>query len=545
MSDQQRRSGKLPGQEARLGTRLGVRPTLVDLAAVLVLAIAVRLVLLGSAPTFVISHDSPEYFDAGYRLAQGGEFSLPLKRPPLYPVFLAAAAALVGPSLQSIALLQHALGLVAVVLVYWLGRLAFGRGTGLLAAGLTALNGAMLLMEHTLISEVLFAPLLLGFLLALVLGLRGRGRWHFLLAGLLLGLAALTRPATQAVVPLVIVAVVLAPLSWRPRLLAVGLILAGFAATILPWMLRQQATYGTFAITSGAGDALYTRIRKYDEGFVFRDLSPRDRNDRAAQVRRRTLQLARVEESGREVRGALRAEYGLTEAQSDAALRDAVTQVIRQQPAHYLVGTSRMFLRLFLAYDDMFDALWHSRWRVTYEREWPEAARTQLLSRDVPAGSDRQLTEMLLGLYQDRNLSLPVLALFLIGGGRCLSGRERRWLLLVPAIVVSQLLLYVALDGPLPRYRFPFQPMITLLAAAGLTFLLGWLWAALERVDRSLLTRGGRRLPLVLPLPRAASLASEGVPGRQRAAPEQPEAALHQPGGDDRRDPGEQHERQI
>jgi hypothetical protein len=48
----------------------------------------------------------------------------------------------------------------------------------------------------------------------------------------------------------------------------------------------------------------------------------------------------------------------------------------------------------------------------------------------------------------------------------------RRGLLLLPLIAATQLLLYVALDGPLPRYRYPMQPLITLVASAGLTLML-------------------------------------------------------------------------
>jgi 4-amino-4-deoxy-L-arabinose transferase-like glycosyltransferase len=182
----------------------------------------------------VVPHDSPDYFNAGYRLIWDGDFPLPLKRPPLYPVFLAGAVGLVGSNLQVIALLQHLLGMVVVVLVYWLGRLAIGRGTGLLAAALTAINGSLLLMEHSLMSEVLFTALLLAALLSLLIGLRGRGTATFLVVGLLLGLAALTRPAAQAILPLAIAAVVLTPLRWQPRLLATSLVRLATARPCCP-----------------------------------------------------------------------------------------------------------------------------------------------------------------------------------------------------------------------------------------------------------------------------------------------------------------------
>jgi hypothetical protein len=69
--------------------------------------------------------------------------------------------------------------------------------------------------------------------------------------------------------------------------------------------------------------------------------------------------------------------------------------------------------------------------------------------------------------------------LFVLGSLRCFIGL-RRGVPLLPLVVVSQLLLYVALDGAVFRYRYPLQPVITLLACAGLTLMTStvWSWAA-------------------------------------------------------------------
>src|SRR5215211_1101555 len=112
--------------------------TLAGLALILALAVTLRLVLISHARPFVLSHDSEEFFTAGYSLVQTGEFPLPLKRAPLYALFLAGNVASFGPSLEAVAVVQHVLGLLTVVLVYLLGALAFGRLTGLLAALATA-----------------------------------------------------------------------------------------------------------------------------------------------------------------------------------------------------------------------------------------------------------------------------------------------------------------------------------------------------------------------------------------------------------------------
>ena len=64
--------------------------------------------------------------------------------------------------------------------------------------------------------------------------------------------------------------------------------------------------------------------------------------------------------------------------------------------------------------------------------------------------------------------------LFLLGTARCVASL-RTWglaLTILPLVVCSQLLIYAALDGPLFRYRVPTQPLITLIAAAGFTYLV-------------------------------------------------------------------------
>jgi 4-amino-4-deoxy-L-arabinose transferase-like glycosyltransferase len=96
----------------------------------------------------------------------------PIKRAPLYPFFLAGVIRVLGPSLETTAIVQHALGLVTVVLVYLLGAVAFGRPTGLVAALGAATCRALLLTEHTVASEAVFTPLLVGSLLLVLLGIR-------------------------------------------------------------------------------------------------------------------------------------------------------------------------------------------------------------------------------------------------------------------------------------------------------------------------------------------------------------------------------------
>jgi 4-amino-4-deoxy-L-arabinose transferase-like glycosyltransferase len=442
--------------------RLFTFPSVLVLGSILLLAAAVRLVFLARAPAFVLFTDSADFFQAAYFLSQTGEFPLPLKRAPLYPIFLSLPIRAIGPSTEVTVLVQHLLGLGCVVLVYLLGAVTFNRPTGLLAALGVAINGSMLLMEHTINAEALFTPLLLSALLLFLLATRSGRLALFACAGLILGLSALTRPVAQAILPLFIAAAFFQPRAWWPRLAAVGLVCIGFLLIIMPWVLRNRALYGVTAISGGAGDSLVERIHRHDLGFDFHDRSGTDLDSDDAWVRARIYQLG--EDPGRgvtRIREVVQAEFQLTDAQADLAMRAAALHVIQQQPGYYLSSTATMFVELALGVERTLDEFWVRRANQEYT-------------------ADRAVVEALTNIYHDRHIGGLVVALFLIGTVTCWV-LGRRSFLLLPVIVVSQMLIYVALDGPVARYRYPMQPLITLVACGGLTFLLGTLASSQPR----------------------------------------------------------------
>jgi hypothetical protein len=450
----------------------------IALGLILLLGLAIRVVLVARAPAFIIPVDSGDFFLAGWELGQRGEFPLPVKRAPGYPFFLAGATSLVGPNLEAVVALQHLLGLASIVLVYLLGALAFGRPAGLLAALGTALNGGLLLIEHSIMSEALFAPLLPLALVAVLVALRQRRLPLFMLAGLALGAAALTRPTGQTVLPLALVALVLALPSWRRRLLAAGVLCLGFALVVSPWVLRNKAVHGVTAISSGMGDALFSRTRRHDLGFDYRDRTKEKLEREQAHIRNRVFELARTHRLSREMRAALQDEFGLTNLQADAALRDASLLVIRQEPGYYLLGTAGWFAKLLLGFEKPLDDFWETRTKPKHTKDWPDEAMFVFGdSSRWTDGEDAAIVNAVTSTYEDHRLGGPLMAvLLLLGAIRGVVGwRQGFWLL--PAVLASQLLLYVAIDGPLFRYRTQLQPLITLVAAGGLTWLLALVWS--------------------------------------------------------------------
>jgi tetratricopeptide (TPR) repeat protein len=198
----------------------------------------------------------------------------PCLRPPGYVWFLAAVFGVSGGSYAAPRVAQHLLGLLTVVLVYLLGRRAFGVLAGRYAAGLTALHWGLLYFEGELHAEALLLPLLLGGLL-LALGGAERAR-SAALAGLVLGLACIVRPNALLVLPCVTLW-----LAWtrgrragaRAGLGAAALLLFGGLVGIAPATLRNWRASGELVpITTAGGINLWLGNHAGASGFIDSDL---------------------------------------------------------------------------------------------------------------------------------------------------------------------------------------------------------------------------------------------------------------------------------
>ena len=134
-------------------------------------------------------------------LAGGGQSAF--ARPPLYPWFLAFIYGTVGRDQGAVVWAQFTLGLLAVVPVWLLGLRWFGRGPAALAAWITALYPLRIFFEGEILAATLFGFLVAWGVWLLWSGLRDGGAGRFFLSGLVMGLAALTRPNVLLALPFV------------------------------------------------------------------------------------------------------------------------------------------------------------------------------------------------------------------------------------------------------------------------------------------------------------------------------------------------------
>lgn len=165
-------------------------------------------------------------------------------RAPAYPAFLAVVYRISGLEGRLLAarLVQAALMAIIAPLTYFLARRTFPdeERIGRFAAGVIAFYPFLLVYPLGLLTENLFLPLFLGSVLALLRAGETRKTRDFLLAGLLLGLAVLTRSVALAVAAAAVLWVWLATRDRKGALLLVVCV----TAVTAPWIARNSLLHG-------------------------------------------------------------------------------------------------------------------------------------------------------------------------------------------------------------------------------------------------------------------------------------------------------------
>ncbi len=232
------------------------------LLTILALGAALRLALWAAALEMPLNiWDERDYDTLAVNLVRHGEFAFTpgtpaTLRPPLYPAVVAGVYAVFGvQNYAAVRLLQAALSLINVLLLYRLGAEAHSRRAGLWAAGLFAFYPSLLGFNNLLLTETLFTLLLCAFVYLTVRALRTGSLPGLAAAGLALGLAALTRSVVWLFPPVLAVFLLVA---WRGtlgrRALAALGVVAAFALTVAPWAVRNTRLEKTFVAIDTMGD---------------------------------------------------------------------------------------------------------------------------------------------------------------------------------------------------------------------------------------------------------------------------------------------------
>ncbi len=237
-----------------------------SLLIIVLIALVGRLAILpwfnGIPPKTV---DEVEFNKLAVSIVQRGEYAYtPGKstsmRPPLYPTFVAGVYAVAGAeNFQAVRLTQILLSLLTVVIVYRLAREMFDRTASVAAAATCAAYPSLWGHSYLLLTEVLFTFLLCSSLLFIVRFLRTRRLVEIAGAGLLLGLASLTRSAMFFFPPAMILLLLCnRQLSWGRRFAAAAVFVTAFSGAVGPWLVRNARLQGTpTLIDSSSGRILH------------------------------------------------------------------------------------------------------------------------------------------------------------------------------------------------------------------------------------------------------------------------------------------------
>ena len=230
-------------------------------AAVFSVALTVRLVYLNqiaNMPTFDFPDMDEAYhvYLAKYINATGGLGKEAFFRAPLYPYMLAFLLKVSHNSLYITRLIQVIYGSFIPVLTYFLGLKFLGRRSSYWTGGIAAIYPTFMYYDSTL----LITSLMILFTLVLVLQLHrcqeNPSFSSFALAGMILGLAGLTRPNILLFGPALIVWIWLAirpAIGWKKAFVRYGLMGIVCLFTILPVSIRNYVVSGDFVFIAWQG----------------------------------------------------------------------------------------------------------------------------------------------------------------------------------------------------------------------------------------------------------------------------------------------------
>ena len=225
------------------------------LAAIIFVSLALKMVLALSVEPITPQNDENDYLNHARQIVDRQRYPEAF-RPPLYPTFLALLFG-TGCSTQEVRVAQVVLSTFSMILVFATVSSVLTLGSARVAAALVAFDPVQIGFSNLFWSETLYVFLLLSASYLLIQRFRTRRSANWVLGGIALGLAGLTRAQILTFLP-----VLLVWLWWEQRrqrecfaraMTSCALILAGCAVVILPWSIRNLHATGAFVLVDTNG----------------------------------------------------------------------------------------------------------------------------------------------------------------------------------------------------------------------------------------------------------------------------------------------------
>jgi 4-amino-4-deoxy-L-arabinose transferase-like glycosyltransferase len=187
-------------------------------------------------------------------------FGLSMLRTPVYPLYLSFTHLITDSRIIGPMTIQVLIGVAVVYVTYRLALSLFGRSVALWAAAILAIDPVSVIYSSLILTETLYAFFLVG--AVLLLWRPQDNRWtRALAAGVLLGLATLTRPVSIYLSVVVAVGyLILERQDLRKAGLVVVAFLIGFGVVAGGWIIRNDVMGGVATISTIEGyNILYYR----------------------------------------------------------------------------------------------------------------------------------------------------------------------------------------------------------------------------------------------------------------------------------------------
>jgi 4-amino-4-deoxy-L-arabinose transferase-like glycosyltransferase len=204
----------------------------------------------------VVVADQAHYITSGTNLISGLGFTNPAGEPevwfpPLYPILIGLLAVLMRDGLVAAKVISLVASVVWVVAVYRTGTAIGHQRAGLVAAILLLCQPDRALFSVLSMSQGLFSALLWSAMAVHVSDLNDQRPSTAPVTGLLLGLAALTRP--EAILPTALLIFAAGWRHWRNparrSIMRTALVAGCFALVVAPYSLYLYRVTGSFSLT--------------------------------------------------------------------------------------------------------------------------------------------------------------------------------------------------------------------------------------------------------------------------------------------------------
>jgi 4-amino-4-deoxy-L-arabinose transferase-like glycosyltransferase len=399
----------------------------------------------------VLIYDASGYHRLALCLIDRATFCGNTFRTPGYPFFIAVIYQLVGVKPWAVLFAQILVDLVSIYFVFKIGEVVFSKHVGMLAAAFLAIDPNAILWTSRLYSDGLFVAFLMPSLYFYSRAIEKGGQRSLLIAGGLLGLAALVRPVAQYY-ELILLSFIL---LWPARDLAArinGAVLCGlaFALTISPWVYRNYDLYGTPKLSSVQGENLLF----YQVAYV-RAWETHQPGDAVIADYRAQAKAAGYLDGG------------------NPFINEAIAQqiAVRYIKAHPAIYAYRWCIGMLHTYEnlgtaDIVSTLGWAPTRFPVDAMFASDSESALISKFFQS---KQLPEIISGL--------TILALLLANYvsfalGAIVLARRHRWMIL--AFFGVSILFLTVTGGPigLARFRLPIAPFYLLVGAVYVEDLL-------------------------------------------------------------------------